>query len=79
MLYRVPEDKCRKIPHSSHTTGEVTVNGNTTVQEPEWISLSRKLCAKFVEGHIGKIIFVDADHGKCINTIFKRPIILKLM
>ena len=64
MLYRVPEDRNRRTHPTSDTGNEVTVNGNSTVEEPEWISLSRKLCAKFVEGHIGKIFFVSNRRGK---------------
>ncbi|XP_054710583.1 uncharacterized protein LOC129220240 isoform X2 [Uloborus diversus] len=33
-----------------------------TKQEPEWISLSRKLCAKFVEGHIESHSTNSCDH-----------------
>lgn len=54
MLYRVPEDKNRTPQLVGTTNGAVIANDKKVVQEPEWISLSRKLCAKFVEGHIGK-------------------------
>ncbi|GBO17371.1 hypothetical protein AVEN_243053-1 [Araneus ventricosus] len=55
MLHRMSENGLRYDK-------QVQVNGNELnggCGEPEWISLSRKLRAKFVEGHIGGCLRAD--------------------
>ncbi|KAG8187502.1 hypothetical protein JTE90_022895 [Oedothorax gibbosus] len=48
MLYRVPDNSPNYIKQLNKNGRKPT----TVSQEPEWISLSKKLCAKFVEGYI---------------------------
>ncbi|GFY39957.1 uncharacterized protein TNIN_481471 [Trichonephila inaurata madagascariensis] len=69
MLYRTPENgaRCDK---------QVQINGDelpTHRQEPEWISLSRKLCAKFVEGHCEFVCEKVEEHNSADSYLQEEP------
>ncbi|GIY10378.1 hypothetical protein CDAR_44641 [Caerostris darwini] len=61
MLYQVSQNGLRHDKQVQVNGNEEFVNGH----EPEWISLSRKLCAKFVEGHI--------EHNSADSYLHEEP------
>ncbi|GFT33644.1 uncharacterized protein NPIL_552731 [Nephila pilipes] len=69
MLYRMTEN-------GSRCDKQVQINGNelpTDKQEPEWISLSRKLCAKFVEGHCEFVYEKVEEHNSADSYLQEEP------